>query len=125
MGNDLVELELDASSGYFRQIRNRKTGVEHKPPGDGVWPYGVWVGTREEPERMKAEILADGIQEMTHIFERAFGADTLHLIYPCQLTMPKTATVAAKRLEIPLAVHIGHQMPRCVSTKMTQTARKV
>src|SRR5437016_1744459 len=57
-GNDRIELVLDASNGFFRSIRNKQTGTAHKPPEDGVWPFGAWVGTREQPEQMKAEIRA-------------------------------------------------------------------
>lgn len=82
-GNDRVELTLHASSGYFRQILNKKTGIQHKKPNEGVWPFGLWVGTREEPQLMKAEIKADGIQEMTYRLEEGRdGAKRLMLTYP-------------------------------------------
>ena len=82
-GNASVELTLDAKSGYFRNILNKRTGVQHKKPDDGVWPFGLCVGTRDDPEQMKAEIRADGAQEMTcNLTERGNGVKRLRLVYP-------------------------------------------
>lgn len=82
-GNGRVELTLDAKSGYFREIVNVATGIHHKKPDDGVWPFGLWVGTREKPEQMRAEIRADGVQRMTHALEDgAGGLKRLALTYP-------------------------------------------
>lgn len=80
-GNERVELQLVAGSGYFLQIRNKQTGIQHKPPGDGVWPFGVWVGTREKPDQMKAEIRSDGVQKMEHRMEKRGEASVLLLTY--------------------------------------------
>ncbi len=81
-GNKSVELALDAHSGYFLQIRNKQTGIEHKPAGEGVWPFGLTVGTRDKPEMMRAEIRSDGLQRMTWKAEElAGGAKRLVLTY--------------------------------------------
>ena len=82
LGNQHVELTLDARSGFFRRIRNQQTRIEHKHPESGVWPFGVSVGTRAEPEQLRAEIRADGVQEMTHRAEKTpTGGRRLHLVY--------------------------------------------
>lgn len=81
-GNDMIELRLNSSSGYFLGIRNKQTGAEHKPPDDGVWPFGLWAGTRENPEQMKAEIRADAAQKMNFQLERGKPASILRLTYP-------------------------------------------
>lgn len=68
LGNRHVELTLDARNGHFRHIRNRQTGIEHKRPDDGVWPFGLTVGRRDQPQQMRAEIRADAPQEMAYSF---------------------------------------------------------
>lgn len=81
-GNDQVELVLDVDSGYFRQIRNKITGVEHKPEADGVWPYGLTVGTHTQPHMMTAEIRSDNAQKMSYQESQRDGRTVLDLIYP-------------------------------------------
>ena len=82
LGNRLVELTLDVHNGHFRNIRNQETGIEHKRPDDGVWPFGLTVGTRNEPDQMRAEIRSDAVQEMTHSFAEApAGGKRLRLHY--------------------------------------------
>src|SRR5262245_49154698 len=76
-----LELVLDSGSGYFRQIRNKTLGIEHKPADDGVWPFGLSVGTQQQPEQMTAEIRADGVQKATYRLERTAVSATLHLTY--------------------------------------------
>ena len=70
LGNGRVELALDAGNGHFRNIRCLDTGIEHKRPEDGVWPFGVTVGTLEQPQQMRAEVRADTAQEMVYRFEQ-------------------------------------------------------
>lgn len=85
-GNSLVELTLDTRSGYFRDILCKATGIEHKRVREGVWPYGLWIGTRENPEQMTAEIRADGVQQMTYSLEEELhGLRRLRLTYPVLL----------------------------------------
>lgn len=75
LSNGMVELVLDARSGYFRQIRNAAAGVDHKPAGEGVWPFGLWLGTRSEPKQRVAEIAADGVQTMRYSTRRGPGGE--------------------------------------------------
>ncbi len=83
LGNRRVELVIDAHNGHFRHIRNRQTGIEHKRPDDGVWPFGITVGTRDQPQQMRAEIRAGATQEMTYSFAAApAGSQQLQLVYP-------------------------------------------
>lgn len=84
-GNDTVELVLDSASGYFERIRNKQAGIEHKPATEGVWPFGLWAGTRQKPEQMRAEIRSDGVQRMTYKLEEAGGLKRLLLTYPTLL----------------------------------------
>jgi hypothetical protein len=81
-GNDQVELVLDANSGYFRQIRNKITGIEHKPEADGVWPYGLTVGTRGQPHIMTADIRSDNIQKMSYQQQQRGESMVLEETYP-------------------------------------------
>ena len=73
---------LDRRNGYFRQIRNLVTGTEHKPPTDGVWPFGLWLGTRQEPRQKVVEITADSAHTVEHNFEGSSHAGALTLSYP-------------------------------------------
>ena len=80
-GNDKVELTLDSGSGFFRSIRNKQTGIDHKPAGEGVWPFGLWAGTRQKPQQRTAEITADGVQKMSYKLNRQADLATLRLTY--------------------------------------------
>ena len=71
LGNGRVELALSAGNGHFRHIRCLDTGIEHKRPDDGVWPFGLTVGTRDEPRQMRAEIRSASAQEMVFRCERS------------------------------------------------------
>lgn len=81
-GNARVELILNSQNGHIRQIVNRETGVHHKSTDEGIWPFGLWVGTRERPEQMKAEITADSSQPMNHRLEQTADGQQLVLTYP-------------------------------------------
>ena len=83
LGNRLVELTLKAQNGHFRNIRNWETGIEHKRPEEGVWPFGITVGTSEQPQQLRTEIRADAVQEMHYSFSATpAGGKRLQLEYP-------------------------------------------
>lgn len=103
-GNDSVELVIDATSGYFQRIRNKRTGIDHKPQDQGVWPYGLTVGTRENPDMMRADILPDRVQKMTHRLEERSAASVLRLEYSMLLdNKSKSPTGVGLGVEIELA----------------------
>lgn len=82
-GNSYVELLLDSATGYFQGLLNKQTGVQHLPGGEGVWPFGIWVGTRKEPQAQNAEVRSDGVQRMTWRVEAGErGTKRLVLTYP-------------------------------------------
>lgn len=82
LSNGIVEMALDQHNGYFCQIRNLVTHTDHKPPTDGVWPFGVWLGTREQPRQKVAEITADSPQPVKYDFRRSDTGGVLVLSYP-------------------------------------------
>ena len=81
LSNGKVELALDAHSGYFRRIRNTTAGIQHKPAAEGVWPFGIWLGTRQQPKQKVAEITSDSPQRMRHRFRGSREDGTLEMVY--------------------------------------------
>lgn len=81
-GNDLLELVLDQRDGHFLQLRNRRAGVDHLSANHGVWPFGLTVGSRDEPEALTAEIRAGSPQTMSWKVESGpRGMHRLRLTY--------------------------------------------
>lgn len=114
-GNDQVELVLDARSGFFERIRNKQTGLDHKPAGDGVWPFGLTVGTRDNPAQMTAEIRSDGVQKMTYRLEQRPGSSALWLTYPALVDNKSGAsTGVGLGVEIELAPDWDYFLARTV-----------
>lgn len=85
LSNGIVELVLDRRNGYFRRIRNLVTGVDHKPPAGGVWPFGIWLGDHSEPQQQVADIAAESRHTMNQRFHATSDDGVLELNYPSLL----------------------------------------
>ena len=57
-GDDNVELVIDRESGHFTEILNRKTGLSHKLPGTGSWPFELALGHDWCPDFLRVSMPA-------------------------------------------------------------------
>ncbi|MCE5279998.1 MAG: hypothetical protein ABFD92_18525 [Planctomycetaceae bacterium] len=102
LGNGKVELVIDRASGYFIEILNRKTGLSHKLPGTGSWPFELTLGHDWCPDflRVSMPVGGKGMQAMRYTIMGARGGKTLRMTYA------NLVTVAGNRTGVRLAVRI-------------------
>lgn len=61
-GNNIVELKIDRGTGFFRNIFNKMTRIDHKAREEsGVWPFGLRLGHAHTPDLLRAEIVAQAL----------------------------------------------------------------
>ena len=104
LGNELVELEIQRPTGFFREFRNKRTKAIHRVPDEAVWPFGVRTGSSDISKR-SMEIRPDGIQQMRHrvLFDEQTGRLTLEMLYP-DLRDNKTGTASGIELKVEISL---------------------
>ncbi len=89
LGNQLVELQVDRKTGFFRDIYGKTAGLHHQPSANrGSWPYSLRLGTPRAPDLLRVEIKEDALHPQTVQAATVpdAGGQTLELVYENLLT---------------------------------------